>query len=187
MTHLGGYLKDGDPNTYLPDIWGYIALKYNIGSVLDIGCGTGQALKWFRDYRKAHVIGIEGHDDAIKDAFVPREVLIKHDYTEGPLTLKGVYDLGLSLEFLEHVEERYIENFMTTFKSCRYILVSHAIPGQDGFHHVNCQTKQYWLERFSMHSIKEIAEETTRFVNTNNFLKYPWCRGNLIFLKNENI
>lgn len=186
MSHLGGYLKEGDPNTYLPDVWGYIALKYNIQSVLDIGCGTAHALKWFRDYRKALVLGIEGDINAIKDAVIPQDRLRQHDYTTGPLQLKNIYDLGISLEFLEHVDAKYIENFMITFKNCKYILVSHATPGQDGYHHVNCQEKQYWIDQFAKHNIKELSDETTKFVTTNNILKYPWCRGNLIFLKNEN-
>lgn len=187
MSHLGGYIKDGDPNTYLPDIWGYISLKYNIQSVLDIGCGTAHALKWFRDYRKAFVLGIDGDSNAIKDSVIPAERLRQHDYTKGPLHLKNTYDLGLSLEFLEHVEEQYIENFMATFKSCRYVLISHATPGQQGFHHVNCKEKQYWINLFSQQGFIELSDETTKFVTTNNILKHPWCRGNLIFLKNENI
>ena len=185
MNHLGGYMEEGDPHTFLPDIWGYISLKYQIRSVLDVGCGTGHALKWFRDYRKARAIGVEGSQDALDKSVVPLEILKKHDYTQGPLTLKGQYDLGISLEFLEHVEEKYIDNFMVTFTKCKYLLVSHATPGQDGHHHVNCQHKQYWIEIFKRYGMKELPDESEMFMQTNNLIKSPWCRDNLLFFKNE--
>lgn len=186
MSHLGGYVADGDPHTFLPDIWGYILLKYKPTNILDVGCGTGHALKWFRDYGKLSVLGIEGDVSAIEKSVIPIERIRPHDYTSGPLKLNGKYDLGLSLEFLEHVEEKYINNFMVTFTSCKYLLVSHAIPGQDGHHHVNCQNKEYWIDCFKKNNFVEITEETKTFVETNKKLNSPWCRGNLIFFKNEN-
>ena len=76
---------------------------------------------------------------------------------------------------------------MVTFTSCKYLLVSHATPGQDGHHHVNCQNKEYWIDCFKKNNFVELTEETKTFVDTNKKIKSPWCRGNLIFLKNENI
>jgi hypothetical protein len=187
MNHLGGYKENGDPHTYMPDIWGYITLKYQIRSVIDVGCGTGHNLKWFRDYRKSPALGIDGHPDAVKKSILP-EITVLHDYTDGPYITNSVYDLGLCMEFVEHVEKKYEDNWFATLKKCRYVLISHATPGQGGHHHVNEQTKEYWLNRFKENDFKNLEEETQLLRNTNNLIKSPWGRNNLIFFKNnENI
>jgi SAM-dependent methyltransferase len=186
MKHLGGWIEGGDPWTHMPDIWGYLVLKYNISSVLDIGCGTGYNLKWFRDFRKAHVMGVEGDTNALEKLFIPKENIAVWDYSTGPFETKIKYDLCICTEFAEHVEAQYENNWLHTMKKCRYILFSHAVPGQGGYHHVNEQNKDYWIKRFNKIGMKEDVKETELFVKSNEIIKAPWCRGTLIFLHNEN-
>jgi 2-polyprenyl-3-methyl-5-hydroxy-6-metoxy-1,4-benzoquinol methylase len=45
MNHLGGYLEDGDEYTYMPDVWDYLVKKFDVKSILDVGCGTGKNLE----------------------------------------------------------------------------------------------------------------------------------------------
>lgn len=184
MSHLGGSILEGDPFTYTPDIWGYLTLKYRLRSVIDVGCGTGRNLKWFRDYRKSPALGIEGDPEAIRQSILP-EITVQHDYTKGPYVPKITYDLGLCTEFVEHVEQQYEDNWFASLKRCKYVLISHALPGQGGYHHVNEQTTDYWLERFKYNNFVNIEEETEKLRETNKLLKSPWGRDTLIFFKNN--
>lgn len=60
------------------------------------------------------------------------------------------FDMVWSCEFVEHVEERYMPNFLVTFGSSdRYIMLTYAEPGQLGWHHVNCQPAEYWIDQLT--------------------------------------
>lgn len=72
-----------------------------------------------------------------------------HDFTTGPLYPAQIYDLGWSVEFLEHVEERFLDNVRPAFRACRYVFVTHALPKQPGHHHVNLQKSLYWIDVFA--------------------------------------
>ena len=160
--HLGGSMRGklGDPQSYCPNLWAWAVGLLNVGSVVDIGCGQGHALKFFQDELGCEVAGVEGHRATI-DSFVAHFPVHWHDYQEdGPLDLPQVYDLGWCCEFVEHVEEQYLENFFATFESCRTVLMTHATPGQGGHHHVNEQPAGYWLEKFQEHGFT-YAEELT--------------------------
>jgi len=134
--HLGGYVPGGDPATQYPDLWAWMVDHWKIRSVLDVGCGDGQAVKCFRGLGCV-VLGIDGvqQDD-------PN--ILTHDYTVGPCGAIQEFDLAWSCEFVEHVEERYVPNFLATFARARYVLMTHGEPGQPGWHHVNNQPSDYW-------------------------------------------
>jgi len=133
------------------------AIKYlnNIGmkTLLDIGCGPGGISKF------AKSIGI---DSISIDGDWNMKPDILHDYTTGPLKLDKIYDIGWSCEFLEHVEEKFLDNIFETFKCCKKIACTHAIPGQQGHHHVNCKDDKYWIDKFKKYgfilNIKQTEE-----------------------------
>lgn len=137
--HLGGYIRGGDPATYFPALWDWLVLARGVQSVVDVGCGEGCALDHFRGLG-CRVFGVDGiyQDDGDIE---------QHDYTTGPLPRipGGFFDLAWSCEFVEHVEERFVPNFLDTFKAARMVLMTHAEPGQPGHHHVNCQPADYWI------------------------------------------
>jgi hypothetical protein len=95
--------------------------------------------------KKLKVLGVDG--DFTLTRSMPENFII-HDYTTGPAPVEGLWDMGWSCEFLEHVEERFMDNFMDTFKKCKRIVVTHAFPGQGGHHHVNEQDPNYWFQQF---------------------------------------
>ena len=146
-THLGGSGVHGDPVTFLPDIYGYVMLKFGLKSVLDIGCAMGFNTKWLLGLGY-DAEGVEGFPQYVAETQIPGRVFL-HDYAEGPFNPPRDFDLGLCTEFVEHVDAQYVQNFISTFKHCRYVLMTHALPGQGGFHHVNEQPPEYWINLMS--------------------------------------
>ncbi|NBR26336.1 MAG: hypothetical protein EBU08_21645, partial [Micrococcales bacterium] len=90
--------------------------------------------------RDIEAYGIDG-DFTIEYPKELRPHITTHDFTTGPcITLpRQEFDLAWSVEFLEHVEEKYQENYMDAFTKCIYAIVTAAPPGYPGHHHVNCQ------------------------------------------------
>lgn len=138
-SHLGGH-----GNITHIDIGAlkYLKTTFDIKSVLDIGCGFGEMQRICKEENIGWA-GIDGDKNCTNDH------IINHDYTKGPLDHGDkIYDLGWSVEFLEHVKEEYIDNFMQSFLKCKIICVTHALPGKKGHHHVNCQLPEHWIQIF---------------------------------------
>lgn len=145
--HLGGCVVRGDPDCSAPEIWDALIAEFNSQSVLDIGCGCGHALKYFLD-KGLRGAGVDGYQLAI-DYSPVKDKIILHDYSNGPLQPAEPFDLGWCCEFVEHVRDQYVPNFIATFQACQVVAMTHAVPGQGGFHHVNCQDDAYWLRVMS--------------------------------------
>jgi SAM-dependent methyltransferase len=135
--HLGGYVTGGDPATFYPDLWWWLIQDHDIKSVVDVGCGDGVALRWFRG-RGCSVVGVDGVAQSDPD-------IVCHDFTTASYTRsRDEFDLCWSCEFVEHVDEHAVHNFLDLFAQARLVLMTHAFPGQAGYHHVNCQPESYW-------------------------------------------
>ena len=159
--HLGGYICGGGPQTWTPKLWAWIVNEYNVKSVLDIGCGEGHSTKFFH-MLGCDVLGIEGSQQAINNSVTPDRI-VKHDYCEGPFIPKQKYDLVWASEFVEHVEEKYINNILKTFSFAKkLILMTFATPGQGGYHHVNEQPASYWIDLLSKMGYQYSKELTKR-------------------------
>jgi hypothetical protein len=182
--HLGGaYLECNDSNTFMPDVWQYLADKYKIKTMVDIGAGAAWNTEWWHS-KGFHAVAIEGWPDAIAAIRMPMERVIVHDYTLGPLPIPRT-DLGWSSEFVEHVEERFIPNWMATAKCCRYFCMTFAKPGQGGFHHVCERPFEFWLEQFAKNEFEHIPAETEYLRSTDQ--GGSWGRCTLSFFKNQAI
>lgn len=149
--HLGGYIHKGDPNTYATEVWDWM-INNNIKTVIDVGCGEGHSTKYFLD-KGIEIIGVEGGENAYNNS-PAKDNLILHDYIEGPFTPKKRYDAVWCCEFVEHIEEQYAENFLMTFDLADKIFMTHAIVGQEGYHHVNCQNSDYWITKIEARGFK---------------------------------
>jgi len=157
--HLGGYIRasshpapsglrieHGDPATWSPKLWRWVYKKLVVRSMLDVGCGEGHCSAYFKDIG-CRVLGIDGSLQA-QQASIIADNHVVHDFVEGPYTPAGRFDLVWSCEFVEHVEEQYMANFLETFRASRhYLMMTYATPGQPGWHHVNCQPAEYWIEK----------------------------------------
>jgi SAM-dependent methyltransferase len=183
--HLGGsYLDAPDENLFMPDVWEHLIGKYGIASVLDVGAGGGWSTKWFAD-RGLFVLGIEGWKEALERSQCP-SLMIEHDYTRGEFVPARAFDLAWCCEFVEHVEEQFIPNFMASFRACKYVCMTHGDVGQIGYHHVNCQPTAYWIAKMKDNGFEQDPQETgyLRSTNTHNA---PWGRNTLTFFVNRKI
>jgi len=156
--HLGGYIRSsaeravsgldithGDPMTWYPALWRWSVSALNVRSMLDIGCGEGHSAAFFQGMG-CEVLGIDGSIQASRDSRIPGRQVI-HDFTRGPYDPGRDFDMVWCCEFVEHVASEYVENFLQTFRSAsRFVLMTHALPGQVGWHHVNCREPDYWID-----------------------------------------
>ena len=151
--HLGGHqgkthLDHGALN-YLKD-------TFKAKTYLDIGCGPGGMVE-LAEQLGLDSLGIDGDytvDRYNKDRFVI------HDFSTGPAPISGTYDIGWSVEFVEHVYEEYIPNYIQAFQSCKVLLITYAPPGWGGHHHVNLQEENYWIDTMSSYGLIYNKEHT---------------------------
>ena len=173
--HLGGCIVNGsvgDINTWCPCLWDRLVELTNAKSMVDVGCGVGYSMKYFSD-KGLSVVGVDGLDEVLQHSPIPDRIVI-HDYTKGPYTLQDNVDLAWSCEFVEHIEEQFMENFMNTFDRCGYVAMTHANPDQDGYHHVNCQPPEYWIAAFSNRGFRYMESETKMLKDSMAEESYGW-------------
>ena len=175
--HVGGWITTGDRNTYMPDVWDAVIREYGIKSVVDIGCGSGHNLEWFKD-NNIYCIGVDGDPLSVQATLEKGILTLLTDYTQSSALLHE-YDLAICTEFAEHVEAKYEFNWLEDLHKCKFVLFSHALPGQGGYHHVNEQPQEYWLERFAQYGFTPDWEFTNRFRDGS----YQWGRNTLILFK----
>lgn len=167
--HLGGYVPGGDVATHFPDLWRWLVEQHGIRTVVDVGCGDGQAVDYFLSLG-CEVVGIEGVQQN-------HQSIIVHDYETGPWTPAMPpyrFDLAWSCEFVEHVEERFAPNFLATFACANWVMMTHAGPGAGGWHHVNCKTSDYWKGALAAigYEFDEALTDLTRTLAAAN--TSPW-------------
>lgn len=153
--HLGGNFVEGDPATFCPSAWEFIIKKYQIKNILDVGSGRGFAADWFRKNCQK-VIAIDGLKENVDNSLVPA---ILHDLTLNPFLSNGI-DFVNCIEVVEHIEEKYLDNLLDTLCNGKILLMTHAVPGQDGWHHVNCQESAYWIDHLKRRNFNVDIEES---------------------------
>lgn len=162
-----------------------------ISGFVDIGCGPADMCKVAK-HRGLDVIGIDGDPCGLERENVTEDELIIHDYTKGDTHLYDLNNdqmkLAWSVEFLEHVEEAYQDNYMYTFGCCEYAFVTAAQPGQKGWHHVNCQPKEYWVEIFGKYGFaydEEFTKESIRHSTLPRDSKGRWAGKPTVIERNS--
>ena len=158
--HLGGHgMKTNTDESLIK----HLKENYNTKSLLDLGCGPGGMKEVCKKYN-INWYGIDGDHTVIADSDETK----LHDFTKGPLSLERRFDVVWCTEFLEHVEEQYIDNYMPLFKLGNMAIVTAAPPDHEGYHHVNCKDLEYWTTVFEKYDLKynEILSEEFKSVST---------------------
>lgn len=182
--HLGGHAG----KTHLDKgalLWA--AQEFNCESFLDIGCGPGGMVQ-LAEENGFTSFGIDG--DYTIDRYSVDNFLI-HDFTTGPAPLTKKYDLGWSVEFVEHVYEEYMPNYMQAFQNCRIVAMTYAPPGWAGHHHVNLQEESYWIDKFKEYNLiyDKLKTQKLREFSTMNQHKQKkaFVKNRGIIFVNKNI
>jgi len=175
-SHLGGHLNKthNDRGTLT-----FLMNEYNIKSFLDVGCGPGGMVA-LAGMRGLDAMGIDG------DWEVPKEkdtFILIHDFTTGPAPVERGFDLGWSVEFLEHVEEKYQDSYMRAFAHCKYVVCTAAPPGYPGHHHVNCQPQEYWHKVFDKYGFDYDDEVTQRIRKQESTMQKPFMQTTGMFFR----
>jgi SAM-dependent methyltransferase len=154
--HLGGSIKTGDPFTYCPSVWDYVVSRFCITSVLDLGCGSGNASVYLSN-KGLRVLAVDGFRESVLSAHYPA---IQHDLTQSAVCTR--VDLVHCQEVVEHIEEKYLDHLLDSLMTGRIILLTHARPGQSGYHHVNLQPSSYWIGHLAARKCVLQEEDTKR-------------------------
>jgi SAM-dependent methyltransferase len=179
--HLGGNVIGGDRNTFYVELWAWLVKRYNINSVFDVGCGEGHAM---REFEALGCIS-SGIDGLQENVDVCGSLAIVHDLTDSPFILPQPVDLIWCCELVEHVDEQYVGNVIKTLAQGTYVAMTHAVPTQDGYHHVNCKDDQYWISALcsaGYEYLESDTQESRKLARQITRLDYGyWIRSRLIF------
>lgn len=179
--HLGGYISGGDIRTFCPTLWDVIIKKYKVKSIIDIGCGEGHSTRYFYD-AGIEVLGVEGDINAIKNSPI-RKFIVQHDYSLSPFIPPKVFDVCWCIDFVEHVEERFVTNFLITFTQCKIVFMTHAIPEQSRYNCVNEKDSKYWIETMSSIGFDYDEKESFMFRSKTDALYIK--NSLLVFMKKD--
>jgi len=177
---LGGNLRHGDSKTITPALWQALIDRFAPRTMLDVGAGEAHAAAFFaRRGIIAH--GFDGLRRNIERAVHP---IALHDLKAGPYTYPC--DLVFCAEVVEHIAEEYLDHLMVTLTNAPVVVMTHAVPGQKGHHHVNLQPSEYWVEKFSMYGYRPTIEidglrDIARREDAGSF----FAQSGLVFLKAE--
>jgi len=171
--HLGGH---SNVTCIDPPVLEYLKQVYKVKSMIDIGCGPG-GMQDVASQNGIEWVGVDG------DPNMKMESLHIHDYTKGEFTLDRDFDLAWSVEFLEHVEEKYIPNYMKTFQLSNMCVVTAAPPGTPGYHHVNCKDLKYWVKVFDEYGFDYDKDASTYLKMISAMRKNFFKKSGMVFTK----
>lgn len=155
-------------------------------SVVDLGCGVGNMLGVLHDHYGVHdVLGVDGDYVDRSMLRIPQDKFLPHDLSL-PLALDRRFDLAITLEVAEHLDEPDAERFVDLLCSLSdQVMFSAAIPNQGGVHHVNEQWPQYWTRMFNQRGYAVV--DAFRPVLWDNDEVEWWYRQNLLLLVREDL
>ena len=154
--HRGGHVKEGDAWCHCPSVWDYVIDRFGIKSVLDLGSGMGHASAYFFRYGLA-VVSVDGLTENVDEAIYPA---IRCDLTKDRVYTR--VDLVHCHEVVEHIEAQFLDNLLSSLTCGKFILMTHAGPGQNGYHHVNLQPQEYWVNHLRDRNCHLLEEDTKR-------------------------
>lgn len=154
--HVGGNIVEGDPFTYAPSVWNYLIHRFAIKSMLDLGSGRGYSSSYF--YSKGvQVLAVDGMLENCINANYPT---VHIDFTQSKVLTR--VDLVHCQEVVEHIEEKYLDNLLSSLTCGKFIIMTNALPGQGGYHHVNEQQTEYWIGNLKRYNCEVLVEDTAR-------------------------
>lgn len=178
-------MQDRNTRTAM-EIMPYIIEKLNPSSIVDIGCGRGIFLSVAKKIDKnVSVLGIDGDYVEREKLLIDQDEFIAFDLKK-ELNLQKKFDVAISFEVAEHIEEEYSERFIQNIvKLSDVIVFSAAIPLQGGTNHVNEQYPSYWKKIFA--DCGYYCSDIIRRVFWNNGTIEPHRKQNLMLYVKDNL
>ena len=157
----------------------WIKSELSPNSVLDIGCGPGHFVESLRD------IGINAKGLDVDDRVKGKDYL---EY-KSLFDLKDeIADLTICLEVAEHIENSLSDEVVQ--KVCntvgKTLIWTAAHVGQGGIGHINCQPKEYWLEKLTKQGLVRNVEkenELISYIKRGSYL--GWFVMNLLIMERK--
>jgi hypothetical protein len=154
--------------------------KYGVTGLIDVGCGP-MGMKKVAESAGLSYTGIDG-DPACSPT-------VLHDFSIGPLSSyaikRSTLDLVWCVEFLEHVDEKYVDNVFSAISLGDVVFITHALPGAGGYHHVNERSEFYWISQFNRMGYS-LDNETTELVRLASTMDREFCRNTgKVFYRNN--
>jgi hypothetical protein len=154
--HVGGNTVEGEPFTYAPSVWEYVVRRFSVTSILDLGSGKGYS-SHFLSKLGCSVVAVDGLEENCLSAVYPTLHL---DLTCHKAVTK--VDLVHCQEVVEHIREEFLENLLASLTCGKFILMTNALPGQGGYHHVNEQPTEYWINHLARYNCSVLVEDSNR-------------------------
>jgi len=175
---LGGNLRHGDDATFCSGLWRYLVERFAVTSMLDVGCGEGHAVAFFRRLGVvAH--GIDGLRRNIDRAVTP---IALHDLLQGPYYMP--VDLVWSCEVAEHIDPDRVGHYIDTLANGRIVAMTHALPGQGGHNHVNCQPASYWISLMGKRGYSvALFNDSYRHIAARDMASNYFTKSGLVFFR----
>lgn len=158
-----------------------LELMPGLGSVIDVGCGTGAWPAAFAAHGVPEVDGIDGdhvHRDML---YIPRARFAAHDLSQPLPPPARTYDLACSLEVAEHLPPERAASFVADLVArAEVVCFSAAIPGQGGVHHVNERWPDYWARLFAAHGYLTV-DAVRPLIWPDTRVEWWYCQNTLLF------
>lgn len=162
-------------------------------ALVDVGCGTGGVVEAARRMG-IHAYGIDG-DPALPDRAKAwqnhPEWFLLHDFTHPLADLptdwqgfrscdESAFRIGWCVEFAEHVEERYIPNYVPVLVQCDVVILT-AATSERGHHHVHLEPETYWRGVLAGHGCR-LDPDLTEAVRRGSTMQREFIRdGAMVF------
>lgn len=122
-----------------------------VRSAVDVGCGDGSWLAALSALGVTDIMGVEGPWISPQQLKIPTDK-VRRMRLDQAIRVERRFDLALSLEVAEHLPPARADSFVADLVALApSVLLSAAIPGQGGHHHVNEQWPDYWASLFARH------------------------------------
>lgn len=183
--HLGGHMNKthvdrGALQFFMTDL--------GCETMLDVGCGPGGQVELAISMGYRDVLGLDG--DYTLDRTGLQGEYRTIDFTKEKFSTKDhdrTWDLGWSCEFVEHVPEEFIPNYMAAFEKCIWVCMTYCPPQPTkNPHHFNEQPEKYWLEVFEDYGFFH-DEMLTRMVRGVSTQKKPFVQTRGLVFRNDQL